>query len=324
MQPQYICPKSKKPLIETDNGLMRDDGLLYAYVRGCNNTPIPDFIADELGESGKRSQELYNQAASIGVYRNFLDWLFQTFGENETSFRTRLIRKLSLVEGNKVLITGCGLGDDVPPILEAIGSGGDVYAQDLSAEMVVAASKMVTSSQVHFSINDASQLPFADNLFDGAFHFGGINLFDDPELAIREMDRVVKPGGRVVFGDEGIAPWLKNTEYGRAAINNNVLWNADPPLDSLPKNAADVTLSWVLGNCFYVIDFQVADEPPYMNMDVPHEGTRGGSMRTRYFGQLEGVSEASKQFVAEDAKRLGISIHDWLERAIAEKRDAEC
>ena len=134
------------------------------------------------------------------------------------------------------------------------------------------------------------------------------------------MERVVKPGGRVVFGDEGIAPWLKNTEYGRIALNNNSLWSASAPIDLLPKNSVDVRLSWVLGNCFYVIDFEVSDTGPFMNIDVPHKGTRGGSMRTRFFGQLEGVVEETKKFVFEDAKRRGISIHEWLEQVIQDQK----
>jgi SAM-dependent methyltransferase len=260
----------------------------------------------------------------VPIYRNFLNWLFQTFGEDEPSFRRGHVAKLNLAKGSRVLVTGCGLGDDIPAVVEAIGPDGEIFAQDLSSQMVVAASKLVASAaaagKVHFSISDAVSLPFSDDYFDGALHFGGINLFDDIRLAISEMNRVVKPGGRVVFGDEGVAPWLKDEEYGRIAITNNGLWKAEPPIGLLPHNAADVALSWVLGNCFYVIGFTVSDKPPFMNMDVPHKGGRGGSMRTRYFGQLEGVSEDSKRFVLTDAKRQGISVHDWLETAIAGAR----
>jgi hypothetical protein len=69
-----------------------------------------------------------------------------------------------------------------------------------------------------------------------------------------------------------------------------------------------------------VIDFEVSDIGPFMNIDVHHKGLRGGSMRTRYFGQLEGVTEESKKFVLEDAKRRGISVHDWLEQVIRNEK----
>lgn len=321
----YACPDTKKPLTEVDGGLAGDDGgRFYKFVRGWNNIQIPNFLSSDLGESGEKAIEQYDQAASISKYRNFLDWLFQTFDEDEASFRRRLVQKLDLANGSRVLITGCGMGDDIPPILEAIGSDSEVFAQDISTAMIIAASEATLrdnpASRISFSIGDATKLPFGDNFFDAAFHFGGINLFSDVAVAIGEMNRVVKPGGRVVFGDEGVAPWLKGTEYGRMAITNNPLWAADAPIDLLPVNAADVALSWVLGNCFYVVSFQVSNELPHMNIDVPHKGTRGGSMRTRYFGQLEGVTEDSKRFVLEDAKRLGISVHAWLEGAIRERR----
>jgi len=326
MQSMYVCPKTKKPLREHDDGLLMNDGILYPFIRGGDNMKIPNFlVAREYGEASKQSLDMYAQEASAEIYRNFLAWLFQTFNENESSFRANLAAKLQLQKGNKVLITGCGLGDDISAVLDAVGSDGEVYANDLTSEMVVAASHSHTLHQpspknIFLSVCDAQSLPFPDNFFDGAFHFGGINLFDDMKLAIGEMARVVKPGGRVVFGDEGVAPWLRNTEYGRIAINNNGLWAASIPLDLLPPNAMDVHLSWVLGNCFYVIDFEVSDTGPFMNIDVPHTGRRGGSMRTRYFGQLEGVAKESKKFVLEDAERKGISAHDWLEQVISEKR----
>ncbi|HJO94181.1 MAG TPA: methyltransferase domain-containing protein [Victivallales bacterium] len=305
---------------------MTNDGIIYPFIRGHNNLNIPNFlIVQEHGEAAKQALVMYDHKSSTKIYRNFLDWLFLTFDEDESIFRANLLAKLKLQKGYKVLITGCGLGDDIRQIIDVIGSDGVVHANDLAAEMVVAASHYVmlnqpNSKNIFLSVCDAQNLPFSDNYFDAAFHFGGINLFDNIKLSIEEMERVVRPGGRVVFGDEGVAPWLRNIEYGRIAINNNSLWAATAPLDLLPRYCMDVHLSWVLGNCFYVIDFEVSDSGPYMNKDMGHKGTRGGSMRTRYFGQLEGVTEESKNFVLEDAERKGISIHDWLEQVINEKK----
>jgi ubiquinone/menaquinone biosynthesis C-methylase UbiE len=326
MKSIYVCPKTKEPLIENDKGLSRNDGVFYPFIQGNNNISIPNFLtAYEHGEAAKQSLAMYDQKASVDIYRNFLDWLFQTFNEDERSFRANLIGKLKLRRGSRVLITGCGLGDDILPIINAIGYDGEVYANDLAAEMVIAASnytisEQINSKNIYFSVCDAKLLPFPDNFFDGAFHFGGINLFDDIKLSIGEMERVVKPGSRVVFGDEGVGPWLKGVEYGCIAINNNSLWASNAPIELLPRNSMDVHLSWVLGNCFYVIDFEVSDVGPYMNIDILNKGRRGGSMRTRYFGQLEGVTEETKKFVVEDATRKGISVHDWLEQMIKEKQ----
>jgi SAM-dependent methyltransferase len=322
----YICPTTKQPLIQRGNELRTDDrNHCYKIISGWNKCLIPDFItSQEINNPILKALETYNQSFSVEVYRNFLCWLFHTFGEDETLFRKKMIENLRIKEGNVVLVTGCGLGEDLSPILDIVGENGEVYAQDLSSKMVIEASNNIVprypNSKIYFSVSDANHLPFPSNFFDGAFHFGGINLFENIKGAISEMERVVKPRGRVVFGDEGVAPWLRETEYGRIAIANNRLWNANTPIELIPENSLDVNLSWVLGNCFYLISFEVSDKPPFMNIDVPHKGIRGGSMRTRYFGQLEGVTEETKKFVVEDAKHRGISVHEWLEEVIMEKQ----
>lgn len=325
MTPAYICPRTKMPLfVDSEaNGLVTQDGVLYPFISVGEN--IPDFLsACALGDMQKINLDIYNQSYSVERYRNELDWLYATFGEDESSFRQRNLAKLDIRCGHKILVTGCGLGSDIKPIAEAVGIEGAVYAQDLAPEMAIAAANyaktfLFDTGNIHFSVSDAQSLPFADGFFDGVFHFGGINLFENIRLSIGEMARVTRPGGRVIFGDESVGPWLRDTDYGRAAICNNSLWKVRTPIDLLPPNATDVNLTWVLGNCFYLISFQVSVDGPYMNMDVAHKGARGGSIRTRYFGQLEGVSAASKNFVIEDARRRKISVFQWLEEAIQEK-----
>ena len=123
-------------------------------------------------------------------------------------------------------------------------------------------------------------------------------------------------GGKVVIGDEGVAPWLKEKEYGKMAICNIKLWALDPPLSLLPETASNVHLTWVLGNCFYVIDFEVSISEPFMDIDVPHKGIRGGSMRKRYFGQLEGIDPELKKKVGLAASTDGTSTSTWVEQVI--------
>jgi len=322
----YICPFTKCQLEETEFGLLRKDKTIFPYlISDVSVQPIPNFLEEnKLGEFSRVSLDMYKNKETLSFYRNFLEWLFQSFEEDETSFRQKLLSKLKLKKGDKVLVVGCGLGEDLPLIANVISHTGMIYAQDLSSAMILHAQEFAVSTQeqsslenVFFSIGDACNLPFTDDFFDAAFHFGGINLFDDVHKAILEMDRVVRPGGRVVFGDEGIAPWLKETEYGKIAINNNSLWALNAPLNYLPEKAMDVNLSWLLGNCFYLIDFEVSNRDPIMNIDLPHKGKRGGTMRTRYYGNLEGVTPGTKEKVIKAAENAGISVHEWLEKIIS-------
>ena len=62
---------------------------------------------------------------------------------------------------------------------------------------------------VHLVHANGQFLPFADNSFDAVFHFGGVNLFNDPDRALREFIRVVKKDGILSWGDEGFSKSYK-------------------------------------------------------------------------------------------------------------------
>lgn len=321
----YVCPATHAPLDVGADGLVRADGAAYPFLPAAHGAPfpVPSFLDPATTGAGQRaSLSMYGIEAAQAMYRNFLDWLFATFREDEAAWRAAMIARLRLRAGDAVLITGCGLGDDIAPVLDAVGAGGEVHAQDLSPAMVHAASEWQAqrdpgrAGQVRFSVGDAARLPFLDGVFDAAFHFGGMNLFDDIGAGIREMARVVRPGGRVVLGDEGIAPWLQDTDYGRMVVTNNPLWGRPAPIGLLPETAADVSLDWVLGQCFWVIGFTASTSMPRINPHVPHKGRRGGSMWTRHQGQIEAVTPELRARIEKAATEAGLSVHDWLERTL--------
>ena len=322
----YICPLSKGELHSGNSGLAGVGGERYSYLLNIDShNQIPVFIDESNLSSGDRiSRTMYEKDDSEFVYENFLSWLFETFSIEEAKFRSALVEKLELEQGDRVLVTGCGLGDDIRFIASKVGEMGEIFAQDISDVMIVATARRLAASDVrpfdlnslYLSVSNASMLPYEDSYFDAAFHFGGINLFSDVKSALSEMTRVVKVGGKVLIGDEGVAPWLKEKEYGKAAICNNDLWAMEPPLSLLPENAANVHLTWVLGNCFYVIDFDVSDKIPFMNMNVPHRGKRGGSMLKRYYGKIDGIDPELKERVELEAMMAGLSINEWVESVV--------
>lgn len=316
----YICPLDKVQLFEGPDGL---DGARrhYAFISGLDRL-VPDFRdLSALGSDAHDALRMYDFEGARSIYRNFLNWLFRTFDADEALFRADLVRRLRLKSGARVLVTGCGLGEDVIAVLDQLGTGGSVFALDLSPEMVVGTYHALKASgergsPVGLCVADACHLPFSDAFFDATYHFGGINLFDDVKRAVSEMARVTKTGGRVVFGDEGVAPWLRDTDYGRMVVANNRLWAAEVPLGDLPFSAVDPVVSWVLGNCFYVVEFTKSPSGPHIDPDVAHLGLRGGTMRRRYYGQLEGVDPDTKAKVMTAAAAERLSVAEWLQRAI--------
>ncbi|MDP3270063.1 MAG: methyltransferase domain-containing protein [Legionella sp.] len=315
MSLSYYCTElnCRQLLSHKDNGLVCDNGHFFSILTGSD---IPIFACEP-----ENANDYSVEDAAI-IHDNSYTWVYKTFGTDEKTLRTNLVSRLNLMKGQTILVTGAGSGHDLPFIAQQLGGEGSIYAQDISKQMLVSGYEKYGTRlcsggvEVFFSLSDATNLPFADDVFDAAYHFGGLNLFPDIQKGIFEMNRVVKPGGQVLICDEGLAPWIKQTELGKMLIKNNPLYAYDVPLSALPQSARNVKISWELSHCFYVIDFVVSNDPPAINIDVPHVGKRGGSIRTRYLGQLEGVNPELRDKLYATAEKLGVSRVEYLERLL--------
>jgi ubiquinone/menaquinone biosynthesis C-methylase UbiE len=325
----YRCPQSGSPLRLVDpvieaahvvsGSLVSSEGRAYRIESG-----VIDFMASaELSPLEVRTQAEYDRVAD-GIYDTAVDWQFAAMREDEDAVRESMVDMLGLTPGARVLEIGCGTGRDSFRIARRLDRTGYLHMQDLSSGMVHACVRTMNrvrgehrvACDVDYSVSSGAALPFTDGVFDAVFHFGGFNQFGDLKASAAEMARVARTRGRIVVGDEAVAPWLKGTEFDAIVTTNNALFKAEVPLDALPEGARDVVVRWIIGNCFYVIGFTKGDGPPPLDLDLLHQGWRGGTMRTRYFGVLEGVTPETKALVRDAAARAGLSVHEWLDRIV--------
>ena len=105
--------------------------------------------------------------------------------------------------GQRLLDVGCGTGDDVRALTAYVGTAGRVVGLDYSRTVLGEALKRSTRDHlpVGFCRGDSCRLPFPDGAFDGVRSERMLQHLREPFQAIREMVRVVKPGGRVVDFD---------------------------------------------------------------------------------------------------------------------------
>ena len=280
------CPACGAELAVEDEGQEIERGRLTC-ARG-HAYAVRDGIAElveprELMPSDAEFQAKYDVGAE--AYDSGIQWMWNAFSTDENAARAELIDLLELGPGMRVLETGCGTGQDSWRIVERIGDDGELFATDLSVGMLrVAKPRLAAYRTPHeLLLCNGSYLPFADGAFDAAYHFGGINTFGERRRALAEMARVVKPGGKVVLGDEGIAPWQRRKRIGKILVTANPLYAHTPPLAELPETALDVRLKWIISNAFYVIDYRVGDAPPPVDLDLPIPG-KGDTLRSRYYG----------------------------------------
>jgi SAM-dependent methyltransferase len=172
------------------------------------------------------------------------------------------------------------------------------------------------ATPVEYVVGNACFLPFPDGYFDAVFSFGGLGVFGDIAKSLREIVRVSKVGAKVVVGDESMPPWLYETEYGRILLNNNPLFRKPIPFEQIPVEAREVTVRWVVGGVYYLIEFVVGEGEPRADFDLEIPGRRGGTLRTRYYGRLEGVTPETYELVQRARDKSGKSMHRWLDEAV--------
>jgi len=109
--------------------------------------------------------------------------------------------------GEAVLDLGCGAGFDAFIAAQLVGLAGRVVGIDLSPEMLAAAEaglREAKFTQVEFQAAPVEALPFSDASFDLALSNGVLNLIPDKAAALREIFRVLRPGGRLQACDIGL------------------------------------------------------------------------------------------------------------------------
>ena len=109
--------------------------------------------------------------------------------------------------GEAVLDLGCGTGFDALVAAQLVGPAGRVVGIDLSPEMlaVARAGRAGTGfAQVGFAEAQVEALPFPDAAFDVVLSNGVLNLVPDKPCAVREIFRVLRPGGRLQACDIGL------------------------------------------------------------------------------------------------------------------------
>jgi ubiquinone/menaquinone biosynthesis C-methylase UbiE len=314
----YQCPYSGEALSLDGETLVSQSGLRYPVVDG-----IPHLVqADQETYSPEEARENRYYEETAASYDSALDWLFRSFYADETTIRLKMVDLLELEPRHRVLETGAGTCRDTVEIAKQLDPTGEIYALDLSPRMLAVGLERLRQRldsphcRLELLVGNAGRLPFRDDFFDAAYHFGGLNLFTGKRQALSEMARVVRPGGKVVVGDEGISPWLRESEYGAILMNSNSLYRHRAPVELIPECARDAGVRWLIGGAFYVIDFRVGSGPPKVDLDLPIHGRRGGTHRTRYFGRLEGVTPEAKAIAEEAAAASGLSLHEWLDRAV--------
>jgi len=112
---------------------------------------------------------------------------------------TSMLEVNRLPQGSRVLEIGCGSGVSLCETFANLQNTLDYHAIDLSSEMVQMAQSRMHGQNVSIRVADSEHLPFEDASFDRVYSNLVLQLVADPEQMLREVRRVLKPGGRAAF-----------------------------------------------------------------------------------------------------------------------------
>lgn len=144
----------------------------------------------EVFDTVSRKYDLMNDVISLGTHR-VVKWY--------------AIAASNIKPGSKVLDVAAGTGDLTILISKRVGPQGAVILSDINAQMLEAARRTLARSgipdNVQFFQVDAEDLHFAADTFDAVTIGYGIRNFTDKMRALREILRVLKPGGQLTIVD---------------------------------------------------------------------------------------------------------------------------
>jgi len=118
------------------------------------------------------------------------------------AWRERAADRAELRPGDAALDLCCGTGDLALELRERVGAGGRVVGADFSERMLELAQDKAADrglADVTFEWADALELPYSDASFDAVTVGFGVRNLADVGAGIREMTRILKPGGRCVI-----------------------------------------------------------------------------------------------------------------------------
>jgi ubiquinone/menaquinone biosynthesis C-methylase UbiE len=219
-------------------------------VFSCYDDILSLVYPDELNGEDARYNKIYNYLAPYyDLSERIVGGLLT--GVNMVKGRQQIISHLGLQPGMRILEVSPGPGVFQQYLRHEIGVYGELVSLDLSMEMLQQCKKKNAHLNVQLIHGNAQFLPFADNSFDALYHFGGLNLFNDPQKAIGEFIRVVRKDGIVSWGDEGFSESYSHELRKKIMLGINPGFGKKPP--AIPDSVYEVKKHEVYDGLAYLV-----------------------------------------------------------------------
>lgn len=153
-----------------------------------------------------------------------------------------IIKELAIKPGSTILDVGTGTGVLLPFLVEATGQDGKVVALDIAEEMLARA-KAKNMENVEYVLGDITCTPFDGNTFDEVICNSCFPHVIDKPRALKEMARLLKPGGRLVICHPMSREAVNELHRSIGGVVGNDLLPDDEEMQSLCRQAGLVQVN---------------------------------------------------------------------------------
>jgi len=168
------------------------------------------------------------------------------------------------VSGERVLEIGCGRGIGTEIIFNRFGAR-EVHAFDVDSDMIALARSRLSgfpSDRLRLFVGDAEAIEAEDGTFDSVFDFAIIHHIPDWKKSIREVARVLRPGGRFFFEEvtkQALDRWLYRTFLDHPKVDR---FSAREFVEALQEQGimvGDNSKKWFFGDFVVGVGYKLQD-----------------------------------------------------------------
>lgn len=197
---KLLCPECQNQLTIQRNELTCSNNHVFHI-----NDNVYNLLPRSMNEITKGDAIYHSTQKETWIEQNQVD----TF--RNTSFHSEVLNFISAKsnETGHILELGGGVGFDLENILSNNIRFDNYVFSDVSGQLVAYAKQRTKHNKITYCCIDGQHIPFENNQFDFVFMIATLHHFPDFRNAVKEITRVTKEGGFIIFGIEPNKRWLK-------------------------------------------------------------------------------------------------------------------
>ncbi len=156
-------------------------------------------VLPDAGSKLNKKEQVADMFNNIAVKYDFLNH-FLSMGIDK-GWRKKAIKEVAAVNPQRILDVATGTADLAIAAMKT--NPKEIMGVDIAAQMLEVGKKKLADlnlqNTIHLQLGDSENLPFETNSFDAVMCAYGVRNFEHLEVGLKEMNRVLRPGGRVVI-----------------------------------------------------------------------------------------------------------------------------